>query len=396
MPRLRYIIASLVFLLALLSYFQYKPKTIEKTELKIITLAGSPYQRGYTHGQVLKSKIHEVIQEWKNNILGEYGLDAHSFIPLFMQKTNFLPAIKKWAPELLEEVRGIADGSGIDFNTIFVYQLLDEVWINGYDIANSYDMMRWFTQKNTQGHCSTIGIRKHGKVPTIVGQTWDIDRFYDGYQTVLRIKYENSDLEVLTFTVAGMLPSPGMNNYGVAVTFNNLPQLAHKTHGVPTAFIIPKLLSKKTKQEAINFLLQVPHASGMNYMISDPSGVSDFECSSNKVVEYVWNWSSNPNPIEIFHTNHPLINSDYHKKSVYGGSFSWFRFNMIEDEFDKKGRDINEIDVIEILNKTPIRNLATFGTVIMLLSEKPEFKVKPSHRSVETYQIIPFTATPGS
>ena len=31
-------------------------------------------------------------------------------------------------PDLLEEVRGIADGAGVDFDTMYAYQLVDEIW----------------------------------------------------------------------------------------------------------------------------------------------------------------------------------------------------------------------------------------------------------------------------
>jgi hypothetical protein len=54
------------------------------------------------------------------------GLDAQSFFDRFYHQTDFLPAIEKYAPDLLEEVRGIAEGSGRSFDETLARQLSDE------------------------------------------------------------------------------------------------------------------------------------------------------------------------------------------------------------------------------------------------------------------------------
>ena len=42
--------------------------------------------------------------------------------------TRFVPAIEASTPELLEEVRGIAEGAGVSFERILAYNLMDEEW----------------------------------------------------------------------------------------------------------------------------------------------------------------------------------------------------------------------------------------------------------------------------
>ena len=58
------------------------------------------------------------------------------------KETNYLSAIKKYTSSLLEEVKGIAEGSKIDFDTIFAFQLLDEFLLNA--------------EESRIDHCSSI------------------------------------------------------------------------------------------------------------------------------------------------------------------------------------------------------------------------------------------------
>jgi isopenicillin-N N-acyltransferase-like protein len=47
----------------------------------------------------------------------------------FFEYAKFEGAIKKWTPDLYDEVEGIAEGSGQKLNDILVLNLLDEFWI---------------------------------------------------------------------------------------------------------------------------------------------------------------------------------------------------------------------------------------------------------------------------
>ena len=81
-------------------------------KLTVLVLEGKPYERGYQHGKTLKKEILALVNLWKADIERTYRTDAEEFIKKFLQKTNFQKAIKKWTPELWEELRGISEGSG--------------------------------------------------------------------------------------------------------------------------------------------------------------------------------------------------------------------------------------------------------------------------------------------
>ena len=56
------------------------------------------------------------------------GIPAAEHVAGLLGATRFVPAIEASTPELLEEVRGIAEGAGVSFERILAYNLMDEEW----------------------------------------------------------------------------------------------------------------------------------------------------------------------------------------------------------------------------------------------------------------------------
>ena len=95
-------------------------------ELKTVTFSGSGYKLGLQHGTELKKEIEDILLAWKKNTSSSLGKDADEVLQKFFEYADFNEAIMKWTPELYEEVKGIAEGSGQKFNDIMVLNLLDE------------------------------------------------------------------------------------------------------------------------------------------------------------------------------------------------------------------------------------------------------------------------------
>jgi len=104
--------------------------------------------------------------------------------------SDFEDAIRRHAPTLLDEVRGIAGGSGIDYETMYAFQLPDEIWAIG--------------RQAVAPHCTSLGVNPRNGQPTIIGQNMDIPLCYHGYPTLLRIK-STGGVESLVLTFPGMI-----------------------------------------------------------------------------------------------------------------------------------------------------------------------------------------------
>lgn len=274
----------------------------------ILTLTGSPRQRGRMHGETLRREIHELIKAWKEYLALAHAIGADKYIRELVSHTNFSSAIEKWTPGLLEEVRGIAEGSGVSYSDIFAFQLQDEEWW--------YGQVRNQKQKNEADTCSALGWRGDGKHPNLVAQNMDMPDYMQGYQVILRIKQDHSSNEVLVFSVAGLIALNGMNSSPLGIVCNNLSQLSHSRDGLPVAYVLRGALEQSSFAQANSFLTRVPHASGQNYILGSPMQIVDLECSANQVVEF----SPEGRSRSVCHTNHPLVNRDYNKSLLSPGA----------------------------------------------------------------------------
>lgn len=374
------------------SLFAAEPKPPE-TRLRTLTLEGSPRERGEVHGKTLKEPIHELLKLWKADLAARYKMDADAFIKKFLQRTDFPAAIKKWTPELLDEVNGIAKGAGVEFDTLFAFQLLDEYWCHGPGLAGE--------------HCSSLGLARRGDRPTIVAQTMDLEGFRNGFQTVLRIRQPNSKLETLVVTCPGLIALNGLNNCAVGVCCNTLSQLSYCADGLPVACVVRGVLQQETEKAAVEFLQRVKHASGQNYVIGGPDKVHAFECSAGKVSRF----TPEAGPDVVWHTNHPLVNDDYHtayrealkkKEHEKNEGSSRTRLQALEKRLGKNAADLGIAAIKPTLASKdsadypvcrPFKNASdnfTFTSTIMVLSAKPELQIAPGPADVQAYQTLTF------
>ncbi len=274
----------------------------------LLTLTGTPRQRGRVHGESLRQEIRTLLGHWKDFIAEANATSPNEYIHQLISQTNFTPAIEKWTPGLLEEVRGIAEGAGAAFNDIYAFQLQDEEW--------------WFGQQRKQRqpasahHCSSLGWRGDAGHPSLVAQNMDLPDYLQDYQVVLRIQDERLEDEVLVFSVAGLVALNGMNSSPLGIVCNNLSQLNHSPHGLPVAYVLRGVLQQRSFDQAFAFLSSIPHASGQNYILGSPAQIIDLECSANQVAEYCPNGRTRG----VCHTNHPFANRDVHASLLSPGT----------------------------------------------------------------------------
>lgn len=89
-----------------------------------IKVSGTPYERGFQYGSQAKERIRKVIEEYK--VLFE----KEAFITwdkAYELSKPYRKEIEKYRPDLVEEMQGIADGAGLDFNTILTLNCRSEI-----------------------------------------------------------------------------------------------------------------------------------------------------------------------------------------------------------------------------------------------------------------------------
>jgi len=365
-----------------MSIFDYKLQ-------KIVLEGKTPFERGCVHGEILKEMIHEHKARWEENMKADTGLDVKTYLAQLLAETNFIPAIEKWTPGLLEEVKGIAKGADIDFQYLLARQFSDEEpW---------YRREKKLAMTGGRG-CSSIGLDADDHRPTMIGQNMDTPLWYHGHQVLFHHKGPDLPVEVFSFALAGKINLCGMNSNGLSICCNTLSQLDYNKKGLPEDFVVRGFLEQPDLEKGLAFMNAIPHASGQNYTIAEPgSRAINLEASAKKIVEY----RPFKDADRVYHTNHPLVNDDrvIFKKIMesaqnpdklmprfVGSSFPRF------DEFQKRLNDpdqqltIDDMKAAFSSHNGPVcrhpddertRNVITLGCLIMELNNPPQLHIAP-------------------
>jgi len=276
---------------------------LKTSDIPIIELSGTPRARGRLYGETTKLLIAKVVEAWRED-LGNFSQgnadgkhqNPNAYLDAFFSQTHYMSSIQKWAPSLLEEVRGIAEGAEQSFETILGLQLMDEEWIFG--------LRRCLDRPITK--CTAFGVSNQSNGISYAGQNMDIPSWVEGTQVLLRVMPTDNSPEALVFAFAGIIGLNGLNANSLGITCNTLAQLNYATDGLPVSFIVRSILERHNMEEAEQFLRTIKHASGQNYILSSPRDMRCFECCGTSIVQYL----PETTPGRVFHSNHPLVNQD--------------------------------------------------------------------------------------
>lgn len=368
-----------------------QPPVSKRAPIREVSFTASGYELGLQHGKMFKTEIAALLQLMKAKTALLLKKDADLIIKEFSAYARFDEAIKKYTPELYEEVKGVADGSGQALNDIMVFNLLDEFWVYQDNLANH--------------HCSAMGVPATKDHPAYIAQNMDIETYADGHQVLIRLARTKTRPEQLILTHPGLIALTGMNETGIGTCMNTLMQLKASATGLPVAFIVRRILNSTDKNDLLNFIQTVPHASGQNYTIGIKEEVYDFEASANKVVRFD---PGNENGI-VYHTNHPLVNADVKEwYKEYDPSLtqnpvtgnSTIRLKAVKDRLtastfvdDGLLKQVlrSKDDINNPVCRVPKNGGFTFGSVIMTLSGTPYLLVTAGPPDESEYKRVDFS-----
>jgi predicted choloylglycine hydrolase len=103
-----------------------KGKILKKEEgLTVVRLEGSPYEMGYQHGKALRNEIKYFASNLKDLFARYEGILGKLAFPIFRFASKILE--KNIPKEFREEMRGISDSAGVDYNSIRLENLTEEL-----------------------------------------------------------------------------------------------------------------------------------------------------------------------------------------------------------------------------------------------------------------------------
>jgi isopenicillin-N N-acyltransferase like protein len=365
--------------------------------MDILVVEGTPRQRGRIYGEALRNRIHELIGKFWEEICQSVHLTQKEIITGWLAETSYLESVKRWTPQLLDEVRGVGEGAGLDFDTVFSWQLLDELgWY-----ADLFSARK--AVASGIGQCSTLGVFGEGDQPTRLAQNWDSMTILGEYLTLLHVKEPSTGLETFVITSSGRIGPFGMNSRSTGICLNGLTEFVNSAgNGLPVVFVGRGALEQGSCEEASYFVQRVRHATGQTYTIGGQQSLSIYEASAN-LVRHVPNVGT-----RIVHTNHPFANEDLRvsNRAPEVQSRNWEKTTTRYDCIQKRLADHSQpvtVDTIKAIlsshdsNDIPVcRHAGTEGAVstaagmIMELSEKPLLYLAQAHPCCAEFKTFRF------
>jgi len=362
-------------------------QSVEKIEdLTILHLIGNDYQRGLKHGQILQAQIVEIVKRWKTEVEKTYEMDFDKVVTHFYENTGFMEQINIYCPDLLDEIRGISDGSGIDYETMLAFQLSEEI-----------DAL---SDKLKGNHCTSISFNRKEDNPTLLAQNMDPPEFLHGFPTLLHMMDDANETETYIYTVPGFLGLTGMNAAGVGITCDGISMLNHSTTGLPVSFIVRSVLQMKSDTAAFRFLENIPIGIPQCFTIGGKTEARCFECSANqKSLFYPYEQKN-----ITLHTNFSVANRDFSEEFInllkeYGKTVDdpYFcpRYFLAYDKIVEANFELSVATIKSILSLTepeihPISNNNTYGCLVMELSENPVLYIAPGRPSEKVFVQLSF------
>lgn len=345
-----------------------------------LTLTGSPRDRGRAHGEELRDLIASALDAWLDHLAGQIqGLntDPEPFLTEMVSTTGFLGATSVAAPDLVDEVAGLAEGADQPVATMFAWQLIDEVW--------------WYVDERRAGDraedpgCSTFAV--NDGISGLAGQTQDLYRHIDGHQVMLR--YHDPDgLTVLAPSVAGLLALNGVNSAGLGVGVTTVSELAHSDQGVPSGFLVPMLARCPSVDLALEQLGVTPIASGNSFTLATAQRSVVVEASAQEVTVV-------DDGDRALHTNHALAQA---------GVADYVRFASSVDRLDqlqagiRPGMGVDEVAALlgtgaVCRSRDTGDDVLTVGTMIFELGPTPVCHYAPGPLDTDTLVAYPLDPT---
>lgn len=239
----------------------------------VLSVKGSPYEQGYTHGSELKEMIGRNLQ-CVSEKLKESRCDLQKYEDFIRQNLDMM---KKNEPSLVEEMKGIADGAGLPFEEIVKLNI------------PAYFMTQYFNQE-----CSMILARKNATADgcTYVVKNRDMKTWIE--QCVLQRTYPDGR-KMTEVTGAGTVtyPAGGINDSGLCVTTTGVwseelpPDM--KQAGSSQIFLNIHLVLDHCKnvEEAVSYVKQSNRLNGLNVLLADADSACVIEMTAKDAhVEY--------------------------------------------------------------------------------------------------------------
>jgi isopenicillin-N N-acyltransferase-like protein len=257
-----------------------------------IQCIGDPWSIGLAHGSGASERIKICLETYKNLFL-EFD-EGLSWEVARQRADRFVSVLESLVPELLTEIKGIAEGSKQDYLDIVVLNVRSEIALTQY-----------------MDGCTSLAQVDAATGTCFVAQNWDWVDEASKCLVLLDIQQPGCP-RIKIMTEAGLVGKYGFNDAGLGLCMNALKSDHCHYQQLPVHIAVRKALECRSTDEALAMLKKRGVASAFAMVLGDRNGeIVSLECTPNGIAEIepvdgrVWHTN------HLFSTNLPPETSDY-------------------------------------------------------------------------------------
>ncbi|KAI9821225.1 MAG: hypothetical protein M1827_003959 [Pycnora praestabilis] len=219
-------------------------------------------QVGLQHGKGAKTEIGRAIKFYKNLFQETAKLQWPT---VCKTASGFLPLLERnWVP-YVEEMKGVGQGAGVDFESILAMNVRTEI---AYGMFNDgCTALSWKTSETS-----------------LLAQNWDWQHEQKENLIILHIR-QHGKPSIHMITEAGIIGKIGLNSAGVGVCLNAIKAKGIDFDRLPVHLSLRAALDSPSRAQAVASLKNGGVASACHILVADGSGGTGLECSAVDFIE---------------------------------------------------------------------------------------------------------------
>jgi len=231
-----------------------------------VRVEGEPHERGRQYGEQARERMLRSRDAYEE-VFDHYA--AWSWDKVTREASRYVPPIGAFRPAYLEEMHGMAEGSGLGFEDVLALNVRTEVMF----AAKARQALSRAVA--VAGECTAFAALPEGSGGhVLIGQNWDW--LLHSFDTVVVLEaHQIGKPAYVTVVEAGLLAKLGMNSAGIGLVTNAIvTDLDRGEPGIPFHVLLRSVLDAETVTDALSGLQAGFRSSSANYLLASADGVA--------------------------------------------------------------------------------------------------------------------------
>jgi isopenicillin-N N-acyltransferase-like protein len=229
-----------------------------------VRVEGGPLERGRQYGETARERVRRSVEAYEAVFAHYAGWDWPT---VSEHALRYVAPIEQLWPHFVQEIRGIAEGAGVEFADIMAINTRTEVMFAAKAAHAGVAL---------PPECSAFAALPEATAggATLMGQNWDWLLHSIDTCILLEARQDGAP-DFVTVVEAGLLAKAGMNSSGLGLCTNALVCGADRGEpGIPYHVVLRAILDAETMSDALVAMQRGVRSSSATYLVGHTDGLA--------------------------------------------------------------------------------------------------------------------------